>query len=163
MEHGHDSIRRAHRRLRSCPEAAMIPRSAHCSPHCPGTSEDDRPRAIEDLLDLPPKWNPRPPARPLRRFVAHATTASPLQGPPAVNHLLAWRMPTRLDRGNQRAGLSPPVALSSRETRAESPCNGLRSGWSRLSGRRSRRMVSNDEHGRLTLHRKVARRHPARG
>ena len=57
--------------------------------------------------------------------------------------------------GNQCAGLSPPVALSSREARAESPCNDLRGGWSRLSGRRFRRMVSNDEHGRLTLHRKV--------
>ena len=56
---------------------------------------------------------------------------------------------------NQCAGLSPLVALSSREARDESPCNDSRSGWSRPSGRRSRRMVSNDEHGRLTLHRKV--------
>lgn len=51
---------------------------------------------------------------------------------------------------NQNAGLSPPVALST----PRSPYLEHRS--SRLSGRRSRRMVSNDEHGRFTLHRKVA-------
>ena len=47
---------------------------------------------------------------------------------------------------NQCAGLSPPVALPSRETRADSPCNDLSKRLTRLSGRRSRRVVSNDEH-----------------
>ena len=47
---------------------------------------------------------------------------------------------------NQCAGLSPPVALSSREARVDRPCNDLSKRLTRLSGRRSRRMVSNDEH-----------------
>ena len=60
--------------------------------------------------------SPATPARPLRRFAAHATTASPLQGPPAVNHLLAWRMPVRMAAGENRwRRASHPARPSGRE------------------------------------------------
>lgn len=70
----------------------------------------------------------QPPARPLRRSVPHGTSASPLQGPPAVNHLLAWRLPARMGRDKSCTGrLRRPwltrCYLDAEPERLLCPCN----------------------------------------